>query len=95
MRNCHSRRRGSRIENVPDATVIEPTDAVVRVTRACLCGTDLWPYRTLEHRDTGRRMGHETIGVVEAVGADVRTMKGRRSRRHAVRVLRRQLRLLP
>ena len=64
-----------RIENVPDARVIEPTDALVVVGRACICGSDLWPYKTMEHSDTGRRMGHEAIGVVEAVGADVRTMK--------------------
>src|SRR5204863_30972 len=64
-----------RIENVPDARLIEPTDAVVTVTRACICGSDLWPYKAMEHRDTGRVMGHEAIGVVEAVGTDVRTMK--------------------
>src|SRR2546426_1433595 len=64
-----------RIENVPDARLIEPTDALVAVTRACICGSDLWPYRTLGHSDIGRRMGHEAIGVVEAVGADVRTIK--------------------
>ena len=64
-----------RTENVPDARLIEPTDALVAVTRAAICGSDLWPYRTLEHSETGRRMGHEAIGVVEAVGADVRTMK--------------------
>jgi threonine dehydrogenase-like Zn-dependent dehydrogenase len=64
-----------RIENVPDAHLIEPTDALVRVTRAAVCGSDLWPYKTMEHSDTGRRMGHEFIGVVEAVGADVRTVK--------------------
>jgi threonine dehydrogenase-like Zn-dependent dehydrogenase len=64
-----------RIENVPDATIIDPTDALVRVTRACICGSDLWPYRTLEPSGTGRRMGHEAIGVVEAVGADVRALK--------------------
>jgi threonine dehydrogenase-like Zn-dependent dehydrogenase len=64
-----------RVENVPDPTVIEPTDAVVRVTRACICGSDLWPYKTLEHSETGRVMGHEAIGIVEAVGADVRTLK--------------------
>ena len=34
-----------RVENVPDATIVEPTDAIVRVTRACICGSDLWPYR--------------------------------------------------
>ncbi len=64
-----------RIENVPDARLIEPTDALVTVTRAAVCGSDLWPYRTMEHSDTGRRMGHEFIGVVEAVGADVQTVK--------------------
>ncbi len=64
-----------RIEDVPDASLIEPTDAVVRVTRGCICGSDLWPYATLERTETGCRMGHEAIGVVEAVGADVRTVK--------------------
>jgi hypothetical protein len=64
-----------RVENVPDARVIEPTDALVNVTRACICGSDLWPYKTLEHTETGRRMGHEFIGLVEAVGPEVRTVK--------------------
>src|SRR5213080_4971361 len=62
-----------RIENVPDPSITDPTDALVRVTHACICGSDLWPYKTLEHTDTGRRMGHEAVGVVEAVGAEVRT----------------------
>ncbi|HYM69845.1 MAG TPA: zinc-dependent alcohol dehydrogenase family protein [bacterium] len=64
-----------RIETVPDARLIEPTDALVVVTCAAICGSDLWPYKTMEHSETGRRMGHEAIGVVEAVGADVRTLK--------------------
>src|SRR5438477_1912972 len=64
-----------RIENVPDARLVEQTDALVVVSRACICGSDLWPYKTMEYSSTGRRMGHEAIGVVEAVGADVRTMK--------------------
>ena len=64
-----------RIENVPDARLIEPTDALVTVTRACICGSDLWPYKTMEHSETVRVMGHEAIGVVEAVGADVRSIK--------------------
>ena len=63
-----------RIENVPDPTIVDPTDAVVRVTRACICGSDLWPYKTMEHNETGRVMGHEAIGVVDAVGADVRNI---------------------
>ncbi|MBV8590485.1 MAG: zinc-dependent alcohol dehydrogenase family protein [Acetobacteraceae bacterium] len=64
-----------RVENVSDATLAEPTDALVRVTRACICGSDLWPYHDLEPSDTGRRMGHEAIGVVEAVGSDVRKVR--------------------
>src|SRR3989442_4846004 len=64
-----------RIENVPDPRLIEPTDALVRVTRACICGSDLWPYRKMEPSDTGERIGHEFIGVVEDVGSDVRTVK--------------------
>jgi threonine dehydrogenase-like Zn-dependent dehydrogenase len=64
-----------RIETVPDARLNEPTDALVRVSRAAICGSDLWPYKTMEHSETGRRMGHEAIGVVEAIGTDVRTVK--------------------
>jgi threonine dehydrogenase-like Zn-dependent dehydrogenase len=64
-----------RIENVPDPAPKEPTDAVIRVARACICGSDLWPYKAMEHSDTGRVMGHEAIGIVEAVGSDVRTVK--------------------
>src|SRR3954470_22065958 len=64
-----------RIENLPDATIVHPTDAVIRITRACICGSDLWPYNLMEPAETGRRMGHEGIGVVEAVGAGVRTVK--------------------
>src|SRR6266478_149987 len=64
-----------RIENVRDPKIIEPTDAVIRVTRACVCGSDLWPYQKMERSDIGRVMGHEAMGVVEDVGTDVRTIK--------------------
>jgi len=64
-----------RIQNVPDATIVSPSDALVRVTRACICGSDLWPYEAMERSEAGRVMGHEAIGVVEAVGADVRQVK--------------------
>jgi threonine dehydrogenase-like Zn-dependent dehydrogenase len=64
-----------RVETVPDARLVEPTDAVVTVTRSAICGSDLWPYKSMEPSETGRRMGHEFIGVVEAVGDDVRTLK--------------------
>src|ERR671921_700407 len=64
-----------RIEDVPDARLVEPTDALIRVTRACICGSDLWPYNQMERSETGQSMGHEAVGVVEAVGEDVRTVK--------------------
>ena len=64
-----------RVETLPDPRIVEPTDALVRVTRACICGSDLWPYNQMEHEDAGRPMGHEFIGIVEAAGTDVRTVK--------------------
>ena len=63
-----------RVENLPDATINEPTDALLRVTRACICGSDLWPYKGMEPDPQGRRMGHEFIGVVEDVGSAVSTV---------------------
>jgi threonine dehydrogenase-like Zn-dependent dehydrogenase len=64
-----------RIEDVPDPAIAEPTDAIVRVTRACICGSDLWPYASMQPSETGQSMGHEAIGVVEEVGTEVRTVK--------------------
>ena len=66
-----------RVEDVPDPRLIDSTDALVRVTRAAICGSDLWPYKSMEHAEAGRRMGHEFIGVVEAVGADVEAVRAR------------------
>jgi threonine dehydrogenase-like Zn-dependent dehydrogenase len=64
-----------RVENVPDPVISQPTDALVRVTRACICGSDLWPYQSMDATPAGRRMGHEFIGIVEDVGSSVRTVK--------------------
>ncbi len=64
-----------RIENVPDARLSEPTDAIISITRACICGSDLWPYKLLEPVKPGRRMGHEAIGVIEEVGREVHRLK--------------------
>lgn len=64
-----------RVETVPDARIELRTDAVVRVTSACICGSDLWPYQSMEKSAAGRRMGHEFVGVVEDVGADVRSVR--------------------
>lgn len=59
------------IEEVPDAALQAPTDAVVRVLRSCVCGSDLWAYRGIIPRTEGARLGHEFIGVVEEVGGEV------------------------
>lgn len=64
-----------RVENVPDATIVNPTDALVRVTRACICGSDLWPYKDLQPTEKGRAMGHEAVGVIEAVGKEVHKVR--------------------
>jgi threonine dehydrogenase-like Zn-dependent dehydrogenase len=64
-----------RIENVPDPRLSETTDAIVRVTRASICGSDLWPFKAMEPVEVGRHMGHEAIGVVEEVGSDVGKVK--------------------
>ncbi|OLT52293.1 IMP dehydrogenase [Cellulosimicrobium sp. CUA-896] len=57
-----------RVEEVPDPTIVEPTDAVVRVTLACVCGSDLHPYHSMPASEEGAPMGHEFLGVVEQVG---------------------------
>ena len=62
-----------RIESVPDAEIIK--DALIQILRGCICGSDLWPYNDLEPTEKGRRMGHEALGIVEDVGAGVRTVK--------------------
>lgn len=67
--------RDVRIESIPDAGLIQSTDALVRVTCAAICGRDLWPYRLMEPSDTGCQRGHEFVGVVEAIGTDVRGTK--------------------
>jgi threonine dehydrogenase-like Zn-dependent dehydrogenase len=64
-----------RVEQRPDATVRQPTDAVVRVVRSAICGSDLWAYGSMPDSQQGRPMGHEFLGVVEDVGADVTGLK--------------------
>lgn len=63
-----------RVETVADPTIQNPTDAIVRVTRACVCGSDLHPYHSMKPTAGGHSMGHEFIGVVEEVGSDVATL---------------------
>ncbi|MEU1980343.1 zinc-dependent alcohol dehydrogenase family protein [Nocardia sp. NPDC019395] len=57
-----------------DPKIIEPTDAIIRLTATCICGSDLWPYRGIEPVDH-THMGHEYVGVVEEIGADVKTVQ--------------------
>ena len=64
-----------RVETVPDPGIQLSADAVVRVVNACICGSDLWPYRSMPASDEGERIGHEFLGVIEDVGADVEGFK--------------------
>ncbi|MDR6862995.1 zinc-dependent alcohol dehydrogenase family protein [Phycicoccus sp. 3266] len=67
--------RDIRLEDVPDPAIVAPTDALVRVTAACVCGSDLWPYRGINEVTEPTRIGHEFVGVVEEVGAEVRSLR--------------------
>jgi threonine dehydrogenase-like Zn-dependent dehydrogenase len=64
-----------RIDQVPDPIIRVPTDVVARITHAGICGSDLWSYCGIDQREPGDRMGHKWIGIVEEVGAEVRTIK--------------------
>ena len=63
-----------RVEDREDPTIIEPTDAIIRLTATCICGSDLWPYRGAEPVDH-QVVGHEYVGVVEEIGSEVGTVK--------------------
>ena len=66
--------RDVRVEDVPDPAIRHPGDAVVRVSAACVCGSDLWPYR--DYGDAPpRRIGHEFVGIVEEVGSEVTSLR--------------------
>ncbi|MTE16857.1 alcohol dehydrogenase catalytic domain-containing protein [Nocardia sp. CT2-14] len=63
-----------RVEEREDPKIIEPTDAIVKLTATCICGSDLWAYRGIEPADH-QVMGHEYVGVVEQVGSEVKNIK--------------------
>jgi threonine dehydrogenase-like Zn-dependent dehydrogenase len=67
--------RDVRFEERPDPTIIAPTDAIIRLPATCVCGSDLWPYRGVDPVTQPRPMGHEYVGIVEAVGSEVRLIK--------------------
>ena len=64
-----------RVEDVPDPKIQNPTDAVIRIVLGCVCGSDLWPYKSAPLTDHPRQMGHEFIGVVEETGSEVKNVK--------------------
>src|SRR6476661_7515103 len=64
-----------RVEQREDPRIIHPTDAVIRLSATCVCGSDLWPYRGIEAVDGPSPMGHEYAGIVEEVGSAVTTVK--------------------
>jgi threonine dehydrogenase-like Zn-dependent dehydrogenase len=67
--------RDVRSEERPDPTIIEPTDAIIRLSASCVCGSDLWPYRGVDQVTQPVAMGHEYVGIVEEVGSAVRNIK--------------------
>jgi threonine dehydrogenase-like Zn-dependent dehydrogenase len=67
--------RDVRFEERPDPTIVEPTDAVIRIAAACVCGSDLWPYRGIEPVTQPTPMGHEYCGIVEEVGPAVTSIR--------------------
>ncbi|WP_182886955.1 zinc-dependent alcohol dehydrogenase family protein [Microbispora sp. H10885] len=64
-----------RVEQREDPRILEQTDAIIRVSAACVCGSDLWPYRGVTRQDGPAPMGHEYVGVVEEVGSEVRDLR--------------------
>jgi len=67
--------RDVRLEEVADPVLSTGGDAIVRVVAACVCGSDLWPYRGVTPTPKPRRMGHEFVGVVEETGPQVQTVR--------------------
>jgi threonine dehydrogenase-like Zn-dependent dehydrogenase len=67
--------RDVRFEERADPTIVEPTDAILRLSATCICGSDLWPYRGIEPVTRPTPMGHEYCGIVEEVGRDVKHVK--------------------
>jgi threonine dehydrogenase-like Zn-dependent dehydrogenase len=64
-----------RVEDREDPRIEQPTDAIIRLSATCVCGSDLWPYRGIEKINGPQPMGHEYVGIVAEVGRDVRTVK--------------------
>src|SRR5215213_4290185 len=67
--------RDIRFEERAEPTIIEPTDAIIRLSATCVCGPDLWPYRGIDAPSQPTSMGHEYCGIVDAAGSGVTTIK--------------------
>jgi len=67
--------RDIRFEDLPEPTIMQPTDAIIRLSATCICGSDLWPYRGIQSIAQPTPMGHEYCGIVEEVGREVRNIK--------------------
>jgi len=67
--------RDVRVETLEEPTIQKPTDAIIRLSVSCICGSDLWPYRGAQPVDRPTPMGHEYCGVVEEVGRDVKNVR--------------------
>src|ERR671917_2463766 len=67
--------RDVRFEERPEPTIVEPTDALIRLPLTSICGSDLWPYRGIEPITEPRPMGHEYVGIVEEVGGEVENIE--------------------
>src|SRR5438477_511658 len=74
-----------RVEERDEPRVVEPTDALIRVSAACVCGSDLWPYRGIGDLEWPMPMGHEYVGIVEEVGPEVQTMSPHEPRQRLAR----------
>lgn len=64
-----------RYEDVPEPRILKPTDAIIKLSATCICGSDLWPYRGANSITSPQHMGHEYCGVVVEVGSEVKTVK--------------------
>ena len=82
------------VDEMPMPTILEPTDAIIKLAATCICGSDLWPYRGFEPVHE-QRMGHEYVGTVIEVGEAVTTVKPRRLRRRVLLYFLRRVRDLP
>ena len=87
--------RDVRCEEVPEPKILKPTDAIIRLSASCICGSDLWPFRGLNDIKAPMAMGHEYCGIVEEVGSAVKNRPSGTVRRRIVLPVRQHLSALP